>query len=499
MYFLGFDIGSSSVKASLIDGVSGKLIAADTSPQNEMKIDAPRPGWAEQDPALWWDNVKAATASVLAAAQKQGIQVDIKAIGIAYQMHGLVLVDKDQKVLRPSIIWCDSRAGEIGGKAFAAIGEKKCLEHLLNSPGNFTASKLKWVQENEPGIYNRIHKFMLPGDYIAMKMSGSIQSTVEGLSESILWDFKQENVADLLLKHYTISSSLLPEIVDTFSVQSELSAAAAKELGLKAGTKITYRAGDQPNNAFSLNVLNPGELATTAGTSGVIYGVTDKSLYDEQSRVNPFVHVNHKKENPRYGVLLCVNGTGIVNSWMKQFLSISGPISYEGMNALAAKAPAGSEGLLFFPFGNGAERIFRDKNIEASVTNFQFNTHSASHMLRAAQEGIVFALNYGLDIMKPMGVNPKVIRAGEANMFLSPIFRETFASLTGATIELYNTDGSQGAARGAGVGFGYYKNFSEAFRNLKIVKTIEPDKKSAAVYKECYDKWLSELNKKISN
>lgn len=496
MYFLGFDIGSSSVKAALVDGATGKLIASATAPEMEMRIEAPQAGWAEQNPELWWENVKAATAKIVAKASVNA--ADIKALGISYQMHGLIVVDKNQQVLHPSIIWCDSRAAEIGEKAFKAIGEEKSLEHLLNSPGNFTASKLRWVKENEPKVFEQIDKAMLPGDYIAMKMSGEIQTTTSGLSEGIFWDFKNQQIADIVLEQYGFDKNILADIVPTFGLQSELSSAAAKELGLQAGTKITYRAGDQPNNAFSLNCLKPGELATTAGTSGVIYGVTDQSNYNPKSRVNIFSHVNSTKEHMRNGILLCVNGTGILNSWLKQFISTGNEVSYAQMNELAAKAPAGSEGLQIFPFGNGAERIFENRNIGASIKNFHFNTHSTSHMLRAAQEGIVFALNYGFDIMRGMGVQAKVVRAGEANMFLSPLFRNTFAAVTGTTVELYDTDGACGAARGAAIGYGYYKNFKEAFQSLEKKATIEPDIQLAAVYQDAYQKWLQELNKILS-
>lgn len=492
MYFLGYDIGSSFVKASIIEGETGRLVAAATAPDKEMKIHAPKPGWAEQEPETWWSNVKLVTAKLF--KQKNIRRENIKAIGISYQMHGLVIVDKNQKVLRPSIIWCDSRAGAIGDRAFQKIGIKKCLEHFLNSPGNFTASKLKWVMDNEPKVYERIHQFMLPGDYIAMKMSGEIQTTSGGLSEGVFWDYKKDDVAKILLRHYGIPDSLIPDLVSVFSLQSQITPSAAKELGLNPGTVIAYRAGDQPNNAFSLNCLNPGEVAATAGTSGVIYGVTDQPVYDEKSRVNAFVHVNHDENDHRYGILLCINGTGILNGWMKRFLNTGGKITYDKMNQLAQQAPVGSDGLLFYPFGNGAERVFENRNPGAALQNFHFNTHHPNHLLRAAQEGIVFALNYGLDIMKDMDIRPKVIRAGESNMFLSPVFRQALASLTGTAIELYNTDGAQGAARGAAVGYGFYRNYKEAFRNLNKIHTVEPDKHLSKIYRETYAHWLQGLN-----
>ncbi|HBL75137.1 MAG: carbohydrate kinase [Bacteroidetes bacterium GWF2_42_66] len=492
MYLLGFDIGSSSVKASLINGETGKCVASSFFPKNEMKITAIQAGWAEQHPDLWWENLKLAVTEVMQNAKIPASEIN--SIGISYQMHGLVVVDKNQQVLRPSIIWCDSRAAGIGEKAFQEIGAEKCLSSLLNSPGNFTASKLKWVKDNEPELYSKIDKIMLPGDYIAMKLTGEIKTTASGLSEGILWNFRENNVASLLLDHYGISSSFIPEIVPTFSIQGELSKPAANELGLAAGIKISYRAGDQPNNALSLNVLNPGEIATTAGTSGVVYGVSGEVKYDPFSRVNTFAHVNHSAEANRLGVLLCINGTGILNSWLHKYAG-SSSYSYEEMNNKAAEVAIGSDGLTILPFGNGAERVLRNKNMGARFSGINFNIHSDAHLFRAAQEGIVFSFKYGMDIMKNMGIDAQVIRAGKANMFLSPVFRETLAGVSGATIELYNTDGSIGAARGAGIGSGYYSSAKDAFASLEKLETVVPDESKKAEYEAAYNKWKAELEK----
>ena len=390
MYLLGYDIGSSSVKASLVNAESGKCVSSAFFPKTEAEIIAVKPGWAEQDPGNWWENLKLATQAVLA---ESGVNAeDIKAIGISYQMHGLVCVDKNQQVLRPAIIWCDSRAVPYGQKAFETLGEETCLSHLLNSPGNFTASKLAWIKENEPSVYEKIHKIMLPGDYIAMKLSGTICTTVSGLSEGMFWDFKNNRVADFLMDYYGFDSSLIADIKPTFSEQGRVNAAAAAELGLKEGTPITYRAGDQPNNALSLNVFNPGEIASTAGTSGVVYGVNGEVNYDPKSRVNTFAHVNHAAGQTRLGVLLCINGTGILNSWVKRTVAPEG-ISYSDMNLLAAQAPIGSAGISILPFGNGAERMLENKEIGCSIHGINFNQHGKQHIIRAAQEGIVFSLN----------------------------------------------------------------------------------------------------------
>ena len=495
MYTIGYDIGSSSIKAALFDCVNGNALYKSTFPKTEMSIDAKATGWAEQEPQTWWNAVVLATKEILANSKVNAS--DISAVGISYQMHGLVVVDKNHKVLRPSIIWCDSRAVEIGDDAYDSLGHEYCLQRLLNSPGNFTASKLKWVKENEPGVFNEVHKFMLPGDFIAMKLTGDITTTVNGLSEGILWDFSKNSTADFLLKYYGFGDDLLPKIVPVFGEQGELTNEAALELGLKPGTKVTYRTGDQPNNAFSLNVLNPGEIAGTAGTSGVIYGISDSIKYDPETRVNTFAHVNHSSEHGRFGILLCINGTGISYSWIKKLLGNSS-LSYDDMNEMASKVSIGSEGLNFLNFGNGAERMLGNKNPGAFFSNINFNIHSKEYMIRAVVEGVAFSFKYGIDILESLDMKPAAINAGNANMFLSPIFRETLASLTGVPINLYDTDGAVGAARGAAVGAGIFKSFSEAFSGLKKIETIEPDKKNLTKYNSAYYNWLDELNLQLN-
>ncbi|MGA2477470.1 MAG: FGGY family carbohydrate kinase [Spirochaetia bacterium] len=495
-YLLGFDVGSSSIKAALLDAGTGKQAASATSPKKELSINAPRPGWAEQDPATWWENVVAAAAELKAAAPKAFEKV--LAIGISYQMHGLVLVDKSGTVLRPSIIWCDSRAVQIGEKAFHGLGETACLSRLLNSPGNFTASKLAWVKENEPDIFSRSAMMMLPGDWVAYRMTGEMRTTLSGLSEGILWDFTKGDVADMVLDWYGIPRTLLPKASPAFSAQGGLNASAAAALGLKKGVPVCYRAGDQPNNAFSLKVLDPGEAAATAGTSGVIYGVSGKASYDAASRVNSFVHVNHTQQSPRYGVLMCVNGTGILYSWIRKLLvGDTGAVPYDELNRVAAQAPVGAEGLTVLPYGNGAERTLENRNPGASVLGLDLNRHGIPHLLRAAQEGIAFALQHGLLIMRAMGLEAKTIRAGHANMFLSPVFRETFATVTGARLELFNTDGAQGAARGAGVGAGVFPSAADAFVGLTAVHTAEPDASKSAALADAYGRWERLLQREL--
>ncbi|HBN47383.1 MAG TPA: carbohydrate kinase [Prevotella sp.] len=493
-YLLGLDVGSSSVKASLVDVETGAIAAMAFYPEHEAPIKAVKAGWAEQSPQMWWDNAKLSLQKVM--AETGATADDVKAIGISYQMHGLVCVDKNRQVLRDAIIWCDSRAVPYGQRAFDALGHERCLSTLLNSPGNFTAAKLAWVKENEPDVYEKIDKVMLPGDYIAMRLSGEVNTTISGLSEGMFWDFSKKAPADFLLQYYGISPDLLPDIVPTFGVQSVVSAAAAAELGLREGTPIAYRAGDQPNNALSLNVFNPGEIASTAGTSGVVYGVLGEEGYDPKSRVNTFAHVNYTREQTRLGVLLCINGTGILNAWTRRNIAPEG-LGYQEMNDFCASVPVGSDGVTVIPFGNGAERVLENREVGCSIQGLDFNRHTRAHILRAAQEGIVFSFCYGMEVMRHMGMDIRQIHAGKANMFLSPIFRDTLATTSGATIELYETDGSVGAAKGAGMGCGIYRDHDEAFSTLKRLAVIEPDDHKAAACLDAYARWKDSLRRLV--
>jgi xylulokinase len=362
---------------------------------------------------------------------------------------------------------------------------------LLNSPGNFTASKLRWVILNQPDLVKTAKAMLLPGDFIAYQLTGEPTTTIPGLSEGMLWDFNADAPATELLKLYSISPDLVPRRVPTFGEQGNVTAQAAQTLGIPKGIPVTYRAGDQPNNAFSLNVLDPGEVAATAGTSGVVYAVGGGLTTDPKSRVNAFAHVNHSSKAPRIGTLLCINGTGIANSWVRR-LTGNGNMPYADLNTIAAQSAVGSQGVVVLPFGNGAERFFGDRLLSAQISGLDFTRQSSSDVLRSVQEGIAFSLATGLQLMPTLGITPKVIRAGLANMFLSPIFCETLAAVSGISIELYRTDGAEGAARGAAIGVGAYKDAKDAFRGFQSDRTINPPSSTSA-YHEAMRRWTEAL------
>jgi xylulokinase len=489
MYSIGYDIGSSSVKASIVKIDSGNVIAIGKYPDSEMLIEAKQPGWAEQDPEMWWESVCILTKTLLADNNIDAKQ--ILSIGIGYQMHGLVLVDKNHKVLRPSIIWCDSRASQIGERALQNLGSTYCLGHLLNSPGNFTASKLKWVKENEPELFSKVHKWMLPGDFIAMKFTGEINSTVSGYSEGMFWDFNKSGTADALLNYYGIPSEMMPDLVDTFSIHGRVTTQAAELSGLVAGTPVTYRAGDQPNNAMSLKVLHPGDVAATGGTSGVVYAVTDKLNYDIQSRVNGFAHINHSAEINRIGQLLCINGCGILYAWMRKQVAALGQ-TYETMEKQLSVIPVGSDGLVILPFGNGSERILNDRMMGARIDNLQFNMHTQAHLFRAALEGIAFSFAYGMEILKSIGIHPATIKVGNDNLFLSDTFTSSLANLLQCNIEMYDTTGAVGAAKASTVAIGMYAGIDEAIADMKPIKVTEYNTDNDH-YLEAFGHWSNQL------
>lgn len=491
MLLLGIDLGTSSIKVSVIDAQTNKRIISTQYPEQEATILSEQSGWAEQDPETWWSYTKIAIKKLNSTGLYN--PKHIGAIGIAYQMHGLVVVDKDQKAIRNAIIWCDSRAVSIGNRAFADLQEKDFLQTHLNSPGNFTASKLAWVKQNEPEIFERIYKFMLPGDYLSMCFTGEINSNSSSISEGILWDFKHNSISSTLLSYYGIDSNLVPDILPLFSNYGKLRSEVAEELNLSTTAFVSYKAGDQPNNALSLNVFEAGEVAATAGTSGVIYAVTDQLSYDKESRVNTFAHVNHHTNNPNLGVLLCINGTGIQNSWIKKITSRGQDYAY--INQQAADVAIGSDGIMVLPFGNGAERMLNNRTIHAHIENIDFVRHDDAHLWRAAQEGIAFSFRYGLDILRQNGIMPKIIRAGHANLFLSPVFQQSFAGATNIAVELYDNDGSVGAALGAGLGAKVFASREDAFLGLEKHAIIEPS--HTALYDELYEKWKNSLDNKL--
>lgn len=496
MYLLGYDIGSSSIKAAIVEVSTGNSLGIENSPNTAMNIMAVQPGWAEQDPEIWWKHMQLSTIELLKKTSISPHQ--ISAIGLSYQMHGLVCVNSNYELVRPSIIWCDSRATHLGEQAYQDLGEKHCLDHLLNSPGNFTASKLKWVQDNEPDVYDKIHKFMLVGDYIAYKLTGECSTTISALSEGILWDFAEDRISNELLDYYELDQSLVPEITDVIGIQGNLQLEAAEYLGLSPGIPLTYRGGDQPNNAMSLNVLNPGEVAATGGTSGVVYCVTDKKKADPLGRVNHFAHINHKQNDPRLGVLLCINGAGIQYDWINRHIAPNG-VSYQTMESEIEKISIGSEGLRIIPFGNGAERMLGNLNTGSQIKNLHFNLHTRTHLYRAALEGVAFSFVMGMESMTELGIVIDSIKVGNDNLFQSKVFSATIASLTGSDIKVIDTTGAVGAAKAAGYGVGVYQSLGEAMSQQKIIQTYRPDTQQLESYQASFESWKEDVDTLINS
>ncbi len=495
-YLLGFDIGSSSIKAALVNAETREILTIVSAPPAEMPIASPQGGFAEQDPDMWWQYVCECCQKLI--AQHPDARDNIQSIGLAYQMHGLVVIDKDGKLLRPSIIWCDSRAVTTGEEILDGLDKDQFLHSHYNYPGNFTFSKLRWIQQNQPDLFEKIDKIMLPGDYIAYKMTGLARTSITGLSEGIMWNFEKNEADRELFEKCGIDPDVVPEYQHTFSTQGIVTRHAAVELGIKPGSPVSYRSGDQPNNAWSLHVNEPGIMAGTGGTSGVLYGISEKPVIDRSQRTNSFAHVNYIPEKPRIGTLLCINGAGIMYSWIRR--NITGQeISYADLEKRAATIAPGAEGLSILPFGNGAERMLQNKPVGAHIMGLDLNRHHQDHIIRAGLEGIGFAFYYGYEIMKDLGMTSQILRVGNDNLFQSKIFSQLLSSLSGITIEIRNATGAVGAALGAGLGSGYYKNPDEALSSQEVIQTIEPDQNLLFTYQEPYQKWKSELLKKLND
>ncbi len=476
--FLGIDIGTSSIKAALLDAEGGRQLASASSPDTELAILAPEPGFAEQDPDVWWEHVQNAVCLL-----PEDLRARVLGIGIGYQMHGLVLVDDGHRPTRDAIIWCDSRAASIGDRAADALGDY-WMGNLLNSPGNFTASKLRWVIENEPDTIARSRWAMLPGDYIALRLTGRPLTSNSGLSEMALWDFAAGDRSHRLLEQFEIPDGMIPEAVPTCGPQGRLRPDMAAALGLPESVEVTFRAGDQPTNALALGVMEPGEVAATAGTSGVIYSVTADAFADPLQRVNTFLHVNRSSREAANGVLCCVNGCGSLMNWIRNKL-FDADRSYDDLNELAQTAPLGADGLLVHPFGNGAERILGNVNLGAHVSHLDFTRHTSAHLCRAAQESVAFALFYGIEALP----RPSLIRASKANLFLSALFSQTVADLTGAVVEIHDTQTVYGAAWGAAMGAGA----ADAPTFAGVAQRYEPDPASARALAQTYGDWKERL------
>ena len=493
MYFLGYDLGSSSVKAALFDIKTHKVIASASYPPQEMKISSPYPGWAEQDPEEWWQNVIQVTRLLMSQVPSEKHKV--QGIGISYQMHGLIVLDKNRQILRPAIIWCDSRATIQGEKLYKSLGATYCQQRLLNAPGNFTAAKLSWIRENEPEIFGQIDTIMLPGDFLAFKLTGEIFTTISGLSEGTFWDFENHEPAEKLLNCVQGSGEILPKLTDTFGLQGNLTTKAAHALNLPSDIPLWYRAGDQPNNALALGVSAPGEVAASGGTSGVVYGIADAHINDTKNRINSFAHVNHSKPETRLGVLLCINACGILYRWIRQ--NIGNSATYDQLELLAAQSMVGAQGLSFLPFGNGGERMLLFKNESAQLYGLDLNRHERKDLIRAGLEGVAFSFVYGIEMMKTLGVPIQKINVANDNLFQSDIFSQTIANLAEATIEMKVTTGAIGAAQAAAFASGAYASLKEATFDPTISKTFNPA--ISGHYKQAYEQWKNYLKLSLTN
>lgn len=436
MAFLGIDVGTSSVKVSIV-GEDGVILASATAPaSSERAINSPNPNWAEQNPEDWWEDAQQAILNLPLEARLQ-----VEAIGIAYQMHGLVLVDSQFQPVRPSIIWCDGRNIQESQILAESLGLDALENRLLNKPGTLTLAKLAWVAEHEPETLAKAHTFGLPGDFIAYKLTGEWSTTKSGYSEMVGWDFGASIPFEEGFRKAGWKLPL-PEARPNLEEGAPIQKVIAEKLGLPPSARVTYRAGDQPNNAFGLGVLQQGETAISAGTSGVLYGIGDSSPGLHEG-INRFLHVNSQ-----IGVLMCLNGVGSALAFARRTWFQNQ--SYEALSELASQAnPENCP--YFFPFGNGAERILSERAF-SGFTELDFNRHNLPELARSVFEGIAFAYRLGSEKMEKAGCLSKVVNGTESGLLKSSFFAQLLANELQVELILSEGDGSTAAARGAALG-----------------------------------------------
>jgi xylulokinase len=479
---LGLDIGTTGAKALLIDE-SGAVRASATV---DYPLLTPRRLWSEQHPADWWRATCAACRSVLQAARVSGEAV--AGIGLTGQMHGLVLLDARGEVLRPAILWNDQRTGS----QCEAITNRLGLPTLLQRTGNavlpgFTAPKLVWVRENEPDAYRRATKFLLPKDFIRYRLAGEFATDVADASGTSLFDVPARAWSTPMFDDLDLPLAWAPRCVESSAVTGAVSASAAAETGLAAGTRVVGGAGDQAAQALGMGLAHEGPVSATLGTSGVVFAATQRPLIDARGRLHSFCHAAPETWHVM-GVMLSAGGS---LRWFRDTLgdleraeaAARGVDPYGLLTLLAAPIPPGCEGLLFLPYLSGERTPHVDPHARGAFVGLTLR-HTKGHLVRAVMEGVAFGLRDSLQLIREAGISPTELRVSGGGA-RSPLWRAILADVMQVPVATMNvTEGAAyGAALLAGVGAGVFPTVDDACaRTTAIVERIEPDPTNAALY-----------------
>ncbi len=480
MDFLGIDVGTGGSRAVLIDS-SGAIVASATI--EHAPFASPEIGWAEQNPEDWRRASIEAIRQVLANENVNA--EDIAAVGLSGQMHGAVFLDKFDKVLRPSIIWCDQRTENQCRELTEKIGAEKLIE-LVSNPAlpNFTLTKMLWVRENEPEIWRKVKCVLLPKDYVRFCLTGDKATDVSDASGTLMLDVRNRKWSKEILAASEIGESLLPELYESAEITGTISAECAAETGLLKGTPVVAGASDNAAGAIGMGIVRVGSVSATVGTSGVIFAVTDKPSIDLRGRIHTFCHAAPN----RWHVTGVTQAAGLSLRWFRDNFSLNE--NYDDLTAESAKISVGADGLLWTPYLMGERTPHIDSNVRASLIGLTAS-HTKAHVVRAILEGVAFSLRDSLEIFKDLDIPIQTIKLGGGGA-RSSLWRQIQADVYGRAVEIVESD--EGAAYGAvllaGVGAGRWKTIDQACgETIRVAEKIEPNDESVEILNRQYQKY----------
>ena len=486
MHFLGIDVGTGGTRAVLVDA-SGKVVASESAEHAPFR--STFAGWAEQDPEDWWRAAQQAIRAVLHAANCPA--GDVRAIGLTGQMHGAVLLDSQGAVLRPSLIWCDTRSAPQCEWLDATLGRERIIELTCNPAlPNFTLTKILWVREHEPEVFARIAHILCPKDYVRYRLSGRYAMDVQEASGTLLLDVTHRRWSTEMAEACGIPMKWLPELFESAEVCAEVSQQAAAATGLLAGTPIVAGAGDQGAGAVGMGILRPGSVSATIGTSGVVFAATDRPVRDPLGRLHTFCHA----VPGRWHVMGVTQAAGLSLRWVRDVL---GPefgardqhaaLPYEQLLTLAAQAPAGSDGVFWAPYLVGERTPHLDPNARAAFVGITA-AHGQAHLVRAVLEGVAYSLRDTFTLFAELDIPVRGVRLGGGGA-RGPLWRQIQADIYGRPVEILVAEegAAYGAALLAGVGAGQWPDVDTACDNcIKIAEQIEPDPAARFEYEQGY-------------
>ena len=487
MSFLGIDVGTGGTRALVID-TKGNVVASASAEHQHFA--SPKPGWAEQSPQDWWRACGEAVRKVLQSGSVRA--EDISCVGFSGQMHGAVLLDSKDEVVRPALIWCDQRSEAQSAELERMFGRDTLIRLTCNPPlTNFTLTKFLWVRENEPQNWSRVAHVMLPKDYVRFRLTGERAIDMADASGTLLLDVTNRRWSKEVLDKTDIKESLLPALFESPDVCGKISAAGAEATGLKVGTPVVAGAGDQAAGAVGMGIARVGAVSATIGTSGVVFASTDRPAMDPQGRLHTFCHAIPG----RWHVMGVTQSAGLSLRWYRDNFGAASPgvqkkdgrDPYDVFAEEAATAPAGSEGAFWVPYLMGERTPHLDPNARAALVGLSAS-HTRAHVIRSIMEGVAFSLKDSFTIFEEMKIPVTSIRLGGGGA-RSPLWRQIQADVYGREVEIVAAEegAAYGAAILAGTGAKEWSSVEEACDAIvRVAKRIPPSQKDSSTMQQAY-------------